>query len=144
MAGQSFPFLLHSPLSWSWGRLFSILQIRSQALYLLIPFTNRVVPLPTASASVPQPSAYEFCAPQLSAKRRKPPHQAPQRLVCCGRKLCFSASIALFNEAFPIPFTLLSMIELNTFFLFTSYCKFCFLVSIFGWTFFVRKGRSDS
>ena len=37
------------------------------------PFTYR------ASASVPQPSAYEFCAPQLSAKRRKPPQRrAPQ------------------------------------------------------------------
>ena len=25
---------------------------------------------------LPQPSAYEFCAPQLSAKRRKPPQSA--------------------------------------------------------------------
>ena len=34
------------------------------------PFTYRT------SASVPQPSAYEFYAPQLSAKRRKPPQSA--------------------------------------------------------------------
>ena len=53
------------------------------------PFTYR------ASASVPQPSAYEFCAPQLSAKRRKPPQSAASLRTSAAKISMLRAEIVL-------------------------------------------------